>query len=90
MKSSVMFTLIFILSFFITTSSYANEVMSAQFRTMAACLSGIKASSGQQLKIVTDKPNEVSGFLFNGKGFGCQKKESGTKGIYFEGWYMVD
>ena len=81
---------ILVASFLITTNTYASEVMSAQFRTMAACLSGIKTSSGQQLKFVTDKPHEVSGLLSNGKGFACQKKESGTKGTYFEGWYMVD
>ncbi len=66
------------------------EMMGAQFGTMAACLSGIETSSGQKLKIVTDKPHEVSGFLSNEKGFACQTKESGTKGTYFEGWYMVD
>ena len=57
---------------------------------MAACLSGIEKSSGQKLQVVTDKPNDVSGFLSNGKGFGCRKRETGTKGTYFEGWYMVD
>jgi hypothetical protein len=90
MKYPATFSVILIASFFITTSSDADEVMSAQFRAMAACLSGIKTSSGQQLKVVTDKPHEVSGFLSNGKGFGCQKKESGTQGTYFEGWYMGD
>lgn len=89
MKKSAIFTSIFATLFFIATSSYADEAMNAEFRTMAACLSGIKKSSGQQLKVVTDKPDEVSGFLSNGKGFGCQKKESGTKGTYVEGWYMV-
>ena len=48
---------ILVASFLITTNTYASEVMSAQFRTMAACLSGIKTSSGQQLKFVTDKPH---------------------------------
>lgn len=91
MKLSIKFAWILIAaSLFIAASSHANEVMSAQFRTMATCLSGIEKNSGQKLKVVTDKPHEVSGFLSNGKGFACQKKESGTKGIYFEGWYMVD
>lgn len=90
MKSSAVSASIFLASFFITANTYASEVMGAQFRTMTACLSGIEKSSGQKLKVVTDKPHEVSGLLSNGNGFGCQKKESGTKGTYFEGWYMVD
>lgn len=91
MKSSIKSALILISPLLVISfNSHASEVMSAQFRTMAACLSGIEKSSGQKLKVVTDKPHEVSGFLSNGKGFACQKKETGTKGTYFEGWYMVD
>jgi len=90
MKSFALLTSALVASFFIAANCFADEVMSAQFRTMAACLSGIKTSSGQKLKVVMDKPQEVSGFLSNGKGFACQKKESGTKGTYFEGWYIVD
>jgi len=47
MKSSALLTSVFVASFFIATNSFADEVMSAQFRTMAACLSGIKNSSDQ-------------------------------------------
>ncbi len=90
MKFSILVSSFFIASLSIAANSYANEVMSAQFRTLASCLSGIEKSSGQKLKIITDKPHEVSGFLTNGKGFACQRKESGTKGTYFEGWYMID
>ena len=68
----------------------AGDMMKAEFRTMAECLSAIKSNSGQNLEVITDKPQEVSGFLSNGKGFGCSRKESGTKGVYFEGWFMVD
>jgi hypothetical protein len=63
---------------------------SAEFRTLQDCLLGIKANSGSKLKIVTDKPNNVSGFLSNDQGFGCIEKTTGTKGRYFEGWYMVE
>nr|AAK56383.1 hypothetical protein [bacterium] len=72
-----------------STIGYADQAMSAEFRSLDDCLSGIKESSGKELKIITNEPEEVSGFLSNGKGFGCQEKRSGTKGTYFEGWYMV-
>jgi hypothetical protein len=71
------------------SNACADSVMQAEFRSMAECLQKIKQSSGSDLKVVTDKPTQVSGFLSNGQGFACQKKESGTKGIYYEGWYMV-
>ncbi|MBV5329975.1 MAG: hypothetical protein JZU65_20510 [Chlorobium sp.] len=77
------------LAVFIAGNSYAGEMMQAEFQTMDDCLAKIKKSSGQALEIVTDKPNNVSGFLANRKGFGCKKKESGTKGTYFEGWYEL-
>lgn len=66
----------------------ASEVMNAEFRTMNECLEGIRNRSKQSLK-VTDTPTEVSGFLSNGQGFACQKKETGTKGTYYHGWYTV-
>lgn len=66
-----------------------NEVRSAEFRSLNACLEGIKKDSGQSLDIVTDKPENVSGNLSNGETFSCSKKESGTKGIYYEGWYTL-
>ncbi|HGY1116626.1 TPA: hypothetical protein ACNUX9_003493 [Providencia rettgeri] len=67
----------------------ASDVMSADFKSMNDCLLGIQAASGKSLEIVTDKPNSVSGFLSNGKGFGCDRKESGTKGVYYNGWFFV-
>lgn len=66
-----------------------SQVMSAEFNTMQSCIAGIEKNSGMSLDIITDKPDEVSGFLSNKEGFGCQRKESGTKGIYYEGWYMI-
>lgn len=74
---------------FASGAGNAADAMNAEFSTMAKCLEGIKKSSGQELKIVTDKPSEVSGFLANGQGFGCQRTESGSKGTYYRGWYMV-
>jgi len=68
----------------------AGQAMNAEFRTMSECLAGIRSSSGQSLKVVTDTPSEVSGFLSKGQGFACQRKESGTKGTYYHGWYTVE
>lgn len=66
-----------------------DEVMSAKFGSLQACLSAIEKNSGHKLKPITDTAAEVSGSLSNGKAFGCKQKESGTQGAYFEGWYMV-
>jgi hypothetical protein len=65
------------------------ETMSAEFRTLDLCLDGLKRSSKQSLKIITDKPGRVSGKLSNGLQFGCTKESSGTKGVYYEGFYIV-
>ena len=66
-----------------------NDGMKSEYRTLQECISGIQSSSGNTLKIITDTPDEVSGFLANGQGFACEKKVSGTKGVYFEGWYLI-
>jgi hypothetical protein len=70
--------------------AHATSTMKAEFRTLRQCLQAIEKNSGQRLRVVTDKPTEVSGFLANGQGFACKQRESGTKGTYFEGWFMVD
>lgn len=73
----------------IAACNSSNEVMNAEFTSMDGCLAGIKKSSGQSLKIITDKPGKISGKLSNGEHFTCQTKQSGTKGIYVHGWYTV-
>ena len=85
-------SLIFILvpAVFASSKASATEAMNAEFKTLGECLAGIKASSGKTLKIITDTPSEVSGFLSDGQGFACEKKVSGTKGVYYAGWYMVE
>ena len=88
-QSFVRTTLVSACIMFAVGVSAATEVMNAEFRTLASCLQGIKKGSGQTLKIVTDTPSEVSGFLADGQGFACERTESGTKGTYFRGWYMV-
>jgi len=68
----------------------ADEIIGAEFATMASCLSGIKKHSKQSLKIMTDKPDNVSGFLANGKNFRCHKVVTGSGNAYYRGWYMID
>jgi len=65
------------------------STMNAEFYSMRECLQGIKKNSGYELDVVTDKADNVSGFLSNGEGFGCQKKSTGTKGTYYEGWFFT-
>lgn len=67
-----------------------DSVMKAEFSTLSGCLSSIETNSGHSLTAIRDKPDIVSGNLSNGKTFACELKTSGTKGAYYEGWYMVD
>ncbi|ENO8634962.1 MULTISPECIES: hypothetical protein [Enterobacterales] len=73
----------------VTGSTLADSVMKAEFHSMQECLSAIKANGGEPLKIIQDKPDMVTGRLPNDKMFACEKKETGSKGTYFEGWFMV-
>ncbi len=72
-----------------SSNEQSNQVMNAEFRSLSSCLSGIERNTGMKLQIITDKPEIVSGFLSNGKHFGCKRVISGSKGIYYEGWYGV-
>ncbi|MCO1335941.1 hypothetical protein MO867_16530 [Microbulbifer sp. OS29] len=74
---------------FFSISAHSKSVMNAEFRTLKACLSAIEKNGGGPLKIITDKPKEVSGFLANGEGFACERKVTGSKGTYYHGWFMV-
>ncbi len=61
----------------------------AKFYSMQTCLEKLQKETKSTLKIVTDKPTEVSGFLANGQPFGCEVKETGTQGTYIRGWFWV-
>lgn len=63
--------------------------MVAEYRTMSECVDWVQSAAGMQLNIITDKPDEVSG-KFGDKYFGCNAKQSGTKGNYVEGYYTAD
>jgi hypothetical protein len=66
------------------------SVRRGEYRTLQQCLQAIQKNSGERLRVVTDKPANVSGVLSNGQFFGCTRRETGTKGTYFEGYFMVE
>lgn len=67
------------------------QVRQAEFSTMQACLKSVPADAGLSIKdVVVDKPDAVSGYLVGGRFFACQKKQSGTKGTYYLGWYNLE
>ena len=69
---------------------YKTEMRSAEKRTLRECLNSIQnAASPNGLKVITDKPDLVSGELENGEFFSCRKKTTGTKGTYFEARFAV-
>ena len=74
----------------VATGCFGGSVIGAEFGTLSECLSSIERNSGHSLRIVRDTPDIVSGNLSNGKTFACEIKRSGTKGTYYEGWYIVD
>ncbi|MCW5297730.1 hypothetical protein DXT88_06025 [Herbaspirillum lusitanum] len=71
----------------IAATSGASEIYSAKFRTIKTCLASIQKSTKQKLEIIRDKPTIVTGSLTNGETFACEVKETGSEGVYVEGWY---
>ena len=70
------------------TTKTERAFMVAEFSSMQGCLASIPASANSSIgRIYTDKPEKVSGLLSNGEQFSCTRKSTGTKGIYYEGWY---
>lgn len=70
------------------SSEPAPTILGAKFKTIPECLDSISRKNGVKLRVITDKPNEVSGFLGDSYlGFYCGLKETGTEGIYIDGWY---
>lgn len=56
------------------------------FSSMDQCLDFIRADTGEALKIVTDKPGDVSGLTVPSKlFFRCELMNTGTKGIFLQG-----
>ena len=58
----------------------------ADYPSLESCLSTMRSTASQPFRIITDSPEEVSGF--HGEQnlvFACLRKESGTQGVYFQG-----
>jgi hypothetical protein len=58
----------------------------AAYPTLESCLSTMRSTAIQPFRIITDTPEEVSGF--HGEQnllFACLRKETGTQGVYFQG-----
>lgn len=64
-------------------------IMGFESRSMQECLENIKKQTNSSLDIIRDKPEIVTGRLDNGEIFGCEKKSTGSKGVYVEGWWNV-
>lgn len=98
--SAILISLIFILLLACTVRGEKNKssnkiisinstVIAAEFKTLQECLDAIKKNTGSPLKIITDKPSQVSGFLSNGEHFACVEKVTDSKGTFIDGWYTV-
>ena len=66
-----------------------SKVIAADYTSLQECVEAIKKDTGSTLKIITDTPSQVSGFLSNNSHFGCVEKVSAEKGTYVDGWYTV-
>lgn len=67
------------------------QIKGAKFPSMARCLSSIEKETKLSLRPMTDKPDQVSGFLSDTeRQFNCEIKQTGTEGTYVEGWYTVE
>ncbi|EIJ36978.1 zinc ribbon domain-containing protein [Thiothrix nivea] len=80
-------------SFFTTdhTSSSTNSsgFRGAEFSTLEQCMTGLQKELGAKLRVIIDEPEEVTGSQADGTFWACEKKSTGTKGIYWEGYYKA-
>lgn len=91
MKKAIDFIGVFCLSgMLIGSSAWAASVRQAEFRTVNECLAAIEQNTGMSLSIIRNTKEIVTGNLANGQTFACERTESGTKGIYYKGWFMVN
>lgn len=62
------------------------ERVGRRFQTMAQCLDFIRQDTGDTLRVITDKPGDVSGKTSrDGLFFRCEARATGTEGIILEG-----
>jgi len=69
--------------------SIHSKVIAADYTSLQDCVESIKKDTGSPLKIITETPSQISGFLSNDSHFGCVEKDSDEKGTYVDGWYTV-
>lgn len=67
-----------------------SKVIAADYKSLQDCVESIKTETGSPLKIITETPSQISGFLSNNSHFGCVEKVSDEKGTYVDGWYTVN
>lgn len=73
------------------SESFAADAMTREFRSMSACLQWIQSSAKKKrVVVVSDKPDSVTGYFGNGQFFGCKRRTTGTKGTFYEGYYMLE
>ncbi|EJO33817.1 hypothetical protein EA749_14715 [Acinetobacter radioresistens] len=67
------------------------QIQGAKFSSMSSCLKSIQDKTKLPLKPMTDKPEQVTGFLGDTeRQFNCEIKQTGTEGTFVEGWYTEE
>lgn len=66
------------------------EHRGADFETLKTCMISLEAALKNKLRIVIDDSDSVSGIQPDGAHWACVQKSSGTKGVYWEGYYTVE
>ena len=91
-KLGMFFIGTFILLVIISFLPKNDDIMvGAEFRSMTTCLQSIEKNSGSKRdKVTINTPENVVGFLANGKAFSCEKKITGTKGTYYLGIFWKE
>ena len=66
----------------------SSKIKAAEFVSLEKCLdSTANAAKSSMANVVTNTPTQVIGILANGNQFGCEKQSSGTKGVFYKGWF---
>jgi hypothetical protein len=64
------------------------DVKVGEYATIKQCLAAIHAAVGP-LDIARDRPNEIIGTTSDDQMFSCSEKVTGSRGMYYQGWYEV-
>ncbi len=72
------------------TACGSSETVGAKFSSIRGCLEAIQSHAKSKVSfIAVDESTKVTGTLSNGANFGCELRNTGTQGIFVEGWYTV-